>query len=148
MVAVGLAYDCCLPEEWRIRLTWWILGGMLFSATIGEVAEFLASALGVHRKGGSRLSAVLSLVGAMVGGVLGAFVGIPIPFIGPVIGILFFSSVGALAGAAAGEDWHGRPWEDSLSVGFAAFWGRLAGSLAKTLTGGLIIGFALAGLVL
>ncbi len=143
-----LAFDACLPLDWRIRIAWPLLVGLAGLAVLGELLEFFAGAAGVRSQGGTRLSALLALVGSVIGGLAGAILGLPVPVVGSVLAVLLFASLGALVGAAAGEDWHGRELGDSLRVGYAAFWGRLLGSLAKTLVGGLMVAVVFAGLLL
>ncbi len=148
MLVACIAFDWCLPSNWQIRITWPFIGGLACLAVLGEVVEFFAGAAGVRRQGGSLLSAGLALLGSMIGGIAGAMIGLPVPVVGSVIAVLLFASLGALVGAAAGEDWHGRELRDSLSVGYAAFWGRLLGSLAKTMVGGLMVAVVCAALIL
>jgi uncharacterized protein YqgC (DUF456 family) len=125
-------------------LRWTAVAVIIGLALIGELVEFAASATGVKRAGGGRPAAVLALVGSVAGAVAGLFVGIPIPVVGSVIAALVFAGLGALGGAMLGELWTGRTWSDSFRVGHAAFWGRLFGTLAKTLIGGAMAGIAIA----
>ncbi len=144
----AIAFDFALRDGWRLEIQWPLIIVLLLLATVGEGLEFLAGAVGVRRQGGSKLSAVLALIGSALGGVAGAVVGLPIPIVGPVLGVLLFASLGALVGAALGEDWHGEELDKSLSVGVAAFWGRLWGSLAKTLVGGIMVAVVVAGMAI
>ncbi len=102
----------------------------------------------MNRAGGSRRSAVLALVGSLAGGATGVLVGVPIPLVGPLVAAVLFAGLGALAGAMLGESWKGRSLDQSVRVGKAAFWGRLFGTLAKTLIGAVMVVVALAALVL
>jgi uncharacterized protein YqgC (DUF456 family) len=90
---------------------------------------------------------VLALAGSLIGGIAGIFVGLPIPVIGSLISAVLFAGVGALIGAMLGENWKGRGLNQSWQVGLAAFWGRLLGTLAKTLVASAMVGVAVAALV-
>lgn len=118
-------------------------GGLNWDAVIllgvmaagGEVAEFVAGAVGASKEGGSRRGVVLALVGTTIGGFLGMFMAIPIPILGPLIGALAGGAAGAFAGAYLGEMWkHGRA-DQSVRVGTGAAVGRVLGTLAKVLIG-------------
>src|SRR5947209_15568990 len=112
-------------------------------AIFGEIVELGASASGVKRVGGSRRGAVLALIGSVVGAMTGVFVGVPIPVIGSVVAALLFAGLGALLGAVLGEVTAGRSLADSWKIGRAAFWGRLFGTLGKTLIGAVMAGVAI-----
>lgn len=88
------------------------------------------------------------LLGSFVGGILGAVVGLPIPVAGPVIGVLLFAGSGALVGAVAGEYSVRRELKGSLKVGAAAFWGRIFGSVGKSLIGGVMVVLYLVSLII
>ncbi len=143
----GVGFDFLVSSHPRLEVTWPVILALVLLGMVGEACEFLAGAAGVARQGGSRFSAFLALVGSFAGGIVGAVVGLPIPVIGSVVGVLLFASLGALVGAVLGEDFHGRDFNGSLGVGVAAFWGRLLGSLAKTLVGGIMVAVALLALV-
>jgi len=68
---------------------WWTI--ILFALVSGAVegAEALAGAWGVRKRGGSRLSGFLAVVGGLVGLVLGTF--IPIPIVGSLLGMVLCS---------------------------------------------------------
>lgn len=127
------------PQEghWAIGLG--VLGILLASALLGEIAEALAAALGVTGKGGSKRGAMMALLGSLAGGVAGLFVGTPIPVIGSVVASLALAAFGALVGAVIGEQWAGKNLTHSLKIGEAAFWGRMMGTLAKLLFGAVMV---------
>ena len=109
-------------------------------AVVGELLEFLLSAAGARKAGGSRFGALMSLVGSVVGGIVGTFA-IPIPVIGTLLG----ACGGAFAGALIGELMLGRQMGDSLRSGEGAAVGRLLGTVGKLSVGlamYLIIAFA------
>ena len=109
--------------------------------------ELLAAARGVRQAGGSRWSAVLALLGSIAGATVGIFVGVPIPVVGSLVAAIVFAGVGAALGAMAGESMLGRAWTESREVGWAAFRGRLLGTLAKMIVGSVMVAVALCALV-
>lgn len=132
--------------EWGI--SWTVVVAALIVAVVGEVIELAAGAMGAARYGGSKRGAVLAVIGSMIGAVLGASLGVPIPIVGPLAGVVLGASLGAFCGAVLGEFWKGRPAGQAWQVGQGAFWGRLAGSLAKIASATiiLVVGlFAIAG---
>ena len=150
MVA-GLAalYAFLIVDGTRADVGWFVVILLILLAVVGELIEFGAGALGATSAGGSKRGAALSLLGSLIGGVAGMFAGalIPIPVIGIVIGVLFFASLGALLGAVAGERWKGRDMEESLRIGNAAFWSRLAGTLGKIGVGAVMIAVLISALI-
>ena len=136
MLIATAIYALAVPPETTMSLWWIVMTILLVLAIAGEVIEMFASAHGVRKHGGSKRSALLSFAGALVGAIMGAVVGTGImPILGSLIGALLFSGAGALAGAFLGEQWIGRSVDDSLQVGQAAFWARLAGTAAKMMIG-------------
>lgn len=136
------------PEDSRASLGMVpvILAGLL--ALLGEVVEFLASAVGAKRAGASRRSTLFAVVGSIGGAMLGALVGLPIPIIGPILAAILFAGLGATAGAMYGEWSDGRPWRENWTIGHAAFWGRTVGTLGKISTGLGILLIACLGVLL
>ena len=134
-VIVGAAalYAWYVPADSSWDVSWTIVIALLVLATLGELIELLAGAMGARGRGGSRRGAVLAIAGSLVGALVGATIGIPIPLVGSVIGVMLGASRGARGGAMLGESWKGRTLGQSWSSGQAAFWGRLFGSLAKTM---------------
>lgn len=113
-------------EEFRYVGVWTLLllAGM---AALTYVVEFVASALGVKKYGGSRRA----MAGAVIGGIVGIFLGIP--------GIL----LGPFAGAVLGELTLQRSLDQASRAGF----GTVVG-LAFGMAGKLAIGIAMIGLFL
>ena len=132
-------------DESRLDISVWTLLAVISVASLGELLEFAASALGTTRLGGSRRGTALSIVGSMLGAISGLFFGnlIPIPIVGPVIASLLLGGCGAFAGAAVGERWAGKDWDHSIEVGNAAFWGRLLGTVGKVACGTIVCGIYL-----
>ncbi len=149
ILAVAMLYASFVPVGSRFDVGWGILAALLLLAGMGELVEFLASALGASKAGGSRRGAVLSMVGSLVGAFVGLFAGavVPIPVIGPIIGALVCASLGALVGAVLGEQWKGRDLDKSFRVGQAAFWGRLIGTVGKIVLGAYMVVLVIVGVV-
>ena len=147
-IATGI-YTYFVPVGHHATIWWIAFAALALLAIAGEAIETLSSAHGVRKRGGSRRSAVLSFVGAIAGAILGAILGTGIlPVVGSILGALIFASGGALLGALLGELWKGRRIEESLKVGEAAFWARLAGSLAKMIIGSVMIAIMLVAICL
>jgi uncharacterized protein YqgC (DUF456 family) len=113
-------------EDFRYVGVWTllILAGM---AALTYLVEFMASALGVKKFGGSRRA----MVGAALGGIVGIFGGMPGILLGPFVG------------AVLGELSLQRTLDQASRAGF----GTVVG-LALGLAGKLAIGIAMIGLFL
>mgnify|MGYP001487448580 CR=1 FL=1 len=147
MIPIGL------PGTWLMALTMviysWIDGFTLWKgiviaillvlATIGELIEFLAGYKGARQAKGTRRGAV----GAIMGGLLGAFIGAFFGLLGAVPGAI----VGTFLGALAIEYWITKDSDNSLGVAKAAMIGKILGSIAKTITGMLMLCTILAYLI-
>ncbi len=144
IVAAAAVYAWLVPQDTRAAIDWPTVAVIAGLAVVGEVAEFAAGAAGVKRLGGSWLGAVLALAGSVAGAMTGVVVGIPVPVVGPLLAALLFGGLGALVGAVAGETVRGQPLGASLTIGKAAFWGRLLGTLAKAVVGAIMAGIAIA----
>lgn len=146
-----LIIGTCLLWLWlgplQFHFSWWLIAPLTALAVVGEIVEFAASVVGTRKYGGSKTGATCSLIGAMVGGLAGAIVGlpIPIPLVGSVIGSILFASGGAWGGAVLGEYWNGRPWEEAVPIGNAAFVGRFLGTVGKFTLGAAMVGLAILG---
>ena len=141
----------CLLWLWigplRFQFSYWLLAPLIALGIVGELIEFAASVVGTRKYGGSKTGATCSLIGAMIGGLAGALFGlpVPIPLLGSVVGSILFASGGAWAGAILGEHWNGRPWEEALPIGNAAFVGRFLGTVGKFTLGAAMVGLAILG---
>ena len=132
MVFAAALYAFFMPDDWRGGIGWGVVIALIVLATLGELLELLASALGAARGGGSKRSAVLAVLGSIPGAILGSIIGSAlVPVVGTLIGVVVFAGLGALGGAMLGEWWKGRKLEESWKVGQSAFWGRVLGSVAK-----------------
>lgn len=139
-IAVIALYAWQGPAAGRVEIGWPVLAISFTLALIGEALEFAAGAFGARRAGASRRSTIYAILGSFVGAIAGAIVGIPIPVIGSLIAAVLFGAIGATAGAMYGEWSGGKSWQESWPIGQAAFWGRLAGTLAKLVAGfGIIV---------
>ncbi len=116
--------------SWKAVLTLAIL------AAIAEVVEFLASAVGSKKLGGSKRGALGSIVGTMVGALGGTFL-IPIPVLGTIAGGIIGAGLGALVVERAIVQ---QTWKDSAKSGGGAAAGRAASIFIKL---GLTIGAGL-----
>ena len=126
-LVIELADGLWLPADRSVSFGWWPLGVAVAIAAAGELAEFLAGALGARRAGSTRAGAV----GAVIGGLVGAIAGIPVP--PPVLGSLFCSILGTFVGAIAGElaTRTPPPLRGTLRPATGATIGRILGTLAK-----------------
>jgi uncharacterized protein YqgC (DUF456 family) len=137
-VALLAGYAWLGPQDSRVSIGYLPVIAAGLCALVGEVLEFLASAVGAKRAGASRRSTLYALIGSFAGAILGALVGLPVPVIGPVLAAILFAGFGATAGAMYGEWTDGRPWKENWNIGHAAFWGRTFGTLGK-FSAGLVI---------
>lgn len=139
---IGIALTAItMPGNWLIVLwaiilkvwqpdmvSWWSLFALVALAGVGEGLEFLASALGATKAGGSKHSAI----GAMIGSLVGAIAGIVVP--PPIIGSIFCAALGAAGGAVVGERYiHKKTWEHTGKVAAGAAIGRVIAMFAKIL---------------
>jgi uncharacterized protein YqgC (DUF456 family) len=148
IVVVASLYAWWLPDDGRMALGWNTVLMLALLAVVGEVVETAAAAAGVKKLGGSRRGAVLAIAGSIVGSLVGAFVGLPIPIVGSLAAAVVFGGVGALVGAVIGETSAGRDFDASVTIGKAAFVGRLLGTLAKVIVCTVMVVVTLAALAL
>ncbi len=106
--------------------SWWTIGIGLALAVLAEIIEFLASALGAAKAGGTKRGAIGATVGGLAGAILGTF--IPVPILGTLAG----AAVGAGVGALLAERHGGMSWEDSGRVATGAAIGRLVATVFKS----------------
>lgn len=147
MVFCAALYAWLGPGNGVLQMGWGTVVATALLAILGELAELAAGVWGARRAGGSRRAAVFALLGSLVGAVVGAALGVPIPVIGSLVAAVLGGAVGALAGAAFAEHSRGEALRTSWRVGHAAFWGRLQGTLVKTLAGTIIAVVLVAGLI-
>lgn len=106
---------------------------MLGLAIIGEVIEGVAAGFGASRFGGSKGSIAAAIIGCLLGAMLGT------PLF-PVLGTLAGACIGAFIGAALHEYLNmERTVGQSMWTGTGAAAGKVAGMLAKTLVGFIML---------
>jgi hypothetical protein len=137
IVAATTAYFA--PSDQPLDVSVTVVVGMGIVAIVGEALEFAASALGVNKLGGSKKGSAMALVGSIVGAIAGMILGVPIPVVGSLIAAVVFGCFGAFGGAILGEHWDGKDWPEALKIGWGAFWGRLIGTVLKTLCGTVLL---------
>jgi len=120
------------PEiiSWRAVLTLVILG------IISEATDFVASAVGVKKLGGTKRGALGAMIGTMLGAIFGTFF-IPIPVVGTILGGILGAGAGALMVERTIVN---QTWGDSLKSGGGAAIGRTISIFIKL---GLTIGAGL-----
>lgn len=147
ILLLAAGYDLVLPAAWHWKLGWPVLIVLLILAVAGEVFETMSGFWQNRKAGGSQRSAWLSLVGSIIGGIAGAIVAIPVPVIGSLIAAILGSMLGALAGGMAGQYWSEGNLGKSFRVGSAAAFGRLLGTVGKTLAGAIMVAILVIALV-
>ena len=100
---------------------------LVILAIIGEVLETLGSVRGARKAGGTKIAAVLAIVGSIVGAVVGTILIWSIPVVGTLIG----GCVGAGLGSIAGDILRGRRLGEAGVAGKGAAIGKLWGTVAK-----------------
>jgi uncharacterized protein YqgC (DUF456 family) len=129
-----------VPHESSRGLSWTTVWILLALATVGEIIEFVAGAAGAAKRGASRRSIWLSLLGALAGSIVGAIVGLPIALVGSPIAALLGGAAGAFIGAYLGETSAERSHHHSAEVAKGAFLGRLWGTVGKFAVGAVMLG--------
>jgi uncharacterized protein len=125
LLGAGLAQWWHMAQYGTVMYSWWMLGACAAIATIAEVIELAASAMGASKFGGTRTGAAWSVVGAVVGAVAGSFV---LPLVGTIIG----AAAGAFVGALLAERYvKKRTWGAAGKSGAGAAIGRLSAMAVK-----------------
>ncbi|MBL4809252.1 MAG: DUF456 domain-containing protein [Phycisphaerales bacterium] len=146
VVLVGMAMTAItLPGIWMMAacstllalwvpeyVGWWTVGALFAIAATSEFVDFIASALGVKRMGGSRSGAVGSVIGTLVGAIMGTFM-IPIPIVGSIAGGVLGAGLGAFF---AERSIAIRSIKDSVRSGSGAAAGRLVSMVIKIMLAG------------
>jgi uncharacterized protein YqgC (DUF456 family) len=119
------AVACSWHFSWT-RPPWQLLFVLAGLAIVGEIIEFLGSAVTARRAGASGRTSIAALVGGMVG----MFVfSIPLPVIGTILGGL----LGCFIGAVVSEVTVRRDTLQGVRVGLYAAVGQILGTLGKTI---------------
>jgi uncharacterized protein YqgC (DUF456 family) len=142
IAALAALFAWLVPAVGSRGVSFTAVGILVALATVGEVIEFAAGAVGAAKVGASRRSIWFSLVGAMAGSIGGAALGVPIPVIGSLVAALVGGSVGAFAGAYLGESSLNRSHTERLSIGKGAVIGRLWGTVGKFAVGAVMLAVA------
>lgn len=125
-VLIDLIDGWWLPDDQRPTFSILVLAVAVVLAALGELLEFVASALGAKKAGATRLGIFGALAGSLVGAIAGTFL-LPIPVVGTLVGAV----VGSFAGAVLGEVGAGRSIERTMKPATGAAIGRVLGTLGK-----------------
>lgn len=146
LVLIGMAMTAItLPGIWTMAagaailvlwvpeyVGWWTVGSLFAIAALSEFVDFIASALGVKRMGGSKSGAIGSVIGTLVGAIGGTIV-IPIPIVGSIAGGVIGAGLGAfLAERSVAQ----RTMKESIRSGSGAAIGRLVSMVIKCMLAG------------
>jgi uncharacterized protein YqgC (DUF456 family) len=126
-VLIELVDGAWASPEHQPTFGWWLLGGCLALAGLGELLELIAGALGAKQGGSSRRGMIGAVIGGVAGGILG--LGLPLPLIGSLIGAVVGTFAGAIAGELSGTD--PSTMRDALRPATGATIGRVLGTIAK-----------------
>ncbi len=113
-----------LITKWEGGIAGWDLLLLLAFVLVGEALEFILTARGAKKHGGSNWAIVMSLIGGIAGAILLAIL---IPIIGAIIGAFLGVFLGAFLYTYATE----KDLEKARQVGLGAFKGRLGSVLVK-----------------
>jgi len=117
-----------LPDGDQQTFGWWVLGGCLALAVIGEIIEFIAGAAGAKKGGSSNRG----MWGALIGGIAGVFIFTPIFFFIPIFGAFFGAVLGTFVGAIIGELTADEATvKGSVKPAIGATIGRVLGTVGK-----------------
>lgn len=122
MIAAAIACNAWAPGLFDTRT----LVVCVVLAALGEAGEFLVTALGAKRAGGSRSGTWGAVVGTMIGAIVGTFV--PPPIIGTIAGAALGAGLGALL---AERRFAGRSWDQAAAIGSGAALGRVLATVLK-----------------
>lgn len=150
IVLCAAVYSWLMPPVSPYAFGWLVVATLAVLAGLGELLELATSAVGTQKAGGGRKGTILAVIGSFVGSITGVILGIPIPIpvVGSFVGALLFAGCGSMLGAYLGERWDGKEKREAWRVGWASFWGRLVGSLAKLLTGLVMIAIAVVAMLI
>jgi len=126
MLLVTAGFAAWRWDEPSISIGWTTLTTLLVLAIIGEILEFITSAIGSKQAGGSTRGAAISILMSIPGALIGTVL-LPIPIVGTLIG----AAIGAGIGAGMGDKWAGRDWRETWGGAKGAMIGKLTGAAAK-----------------
>jgi len=128
MAAGGAVLALWVPEY----IGWWTVGALFAIAATSEFVDFISSALGVKRMGGSRSGAIGSVIGTLIGAIAGTFL-IPIPVVGSILGGVLGAGGGAFIAERGVAN---RTLKESAKSGSGAAAGRLVSMVIKFMLSG------------
>ena len=105
----------------------WTIVFLVVLAMLGEFLEFVGSAGGCRKAGGSLRASFLGMIGAVAGAIIATFA-IPVPVVGTIAG----ACMGAGFGSYLGDQWAGHGHEQSVVAATGAAAGRLYGTGLKS----------------
>ena len=131
-VVIEFSDGAYLPPERNQTFAWWVIGAAVACLLLGELLEFVASALGAKKGGASRAGMIGSLVGGFVGALsLGGVMSV-VPGVGTILGVFFGALVGTFAGAVIGEIGVAQQtMRGSVKPAIGATIGRIMGTVSK-----------------
>jgi len=112
-----------------VTFGWWLIGGGVAMAVVGEVLDLAAGALGAKQGGASRRGVLGAFLGGMGGALFGTFL-LPIPLVGTLVGALAGTFFGALVGEMNDPE-QKRSADEALKPAAAATIGRVLGTIGK-----------------
>ena len=120
---------------------WRTITGFVLLSAVVELAEWLAGAWGVTRRGGSRWAGWAAVGGGLIGLVAGAL--IPIPVVGNLIGMM----AGSFLCAFAVERFRLQHIDQAAYIAWGAVLGRIAAIVIKVVATLAMIAFLVMGLI-
>jgi uncharacterized protein len=125
------------------RLPWGLLVVLAAIAVVAEISDNLISAAGVRKSGGSHKGMVWALLAGLAGALILGVALSPLGIIGGVIGPLVGGVLGGFVGGYGYERAQGRSIEEARKAGMGAVWGRVAGTMLKTVLAGVMVAMCL-----
>lgn len=117
---VGLLITHFTAQDYRFAASTLVIYGVLAAAI--TVLDFVVPAWGTKKFGGTKYGSWGSTIGLLL-----VVFFIPIPFVGPILGIIIAPFLGAVIGEKIG----GMETKGALKAGFGSFIGFLTGTLLK-----------------
>lgn len=130
--AIALAYGF---YDGFVTITYGTLAVVFGFLVVGELAEFVAGALGARKEKASMRATISALAGAIIGGLVGTAV---LPVIGSILGAM----LGAFAASYAAEYSKTGNADKAKRVGVSVMKGQAIGMIVK-----LVIAISMIGLI-
>ncbi|MBY0111290.1 MAG: DUF456 domain-containing protein [Phycisphaerales bacterium] len=109
-IVVALGFQWFHPE----MFSWWTIGAAVLLGVMAETLEFVASAAGATKAGGTKRSAAGAILGTLAGAIVGSAFFFPI---GTILGAVAGAGVGAVLLDKTRVE---RTWSESTRVGAGA----------------------------